>query len=170
MSGKSTLLRTAGISLVLAYAGAPVCARKFACSRVRFHTCMRTGDDLERGISSFYAELLRIKSIVRAAEESKNVLFLLDEIFKGTNSRDRHIGARVLVMKLADLGCAGLVSTHDLELADLEQESGGRVLNYHFNEHYTNEGISFDYKLKPGVSKTRNAVFLMKMAGIDIDE
>lgn len=169
MSGKSTLLRTAGINLVLAYAGAPVCARVFCASIMDIYTCMRVSDDLGRNISSFYAELLRIKTIVKEAETGKSLFFLLDEIFKGTNSIDRHTGAGVLIQKLSGLNCIGLVSTHDLELGDLEKDNL-KVGNYHFEEYYRENKICFDYKLRKGVSKTRNAVYLMRMAGIDIVE
>ncbi|KNY30411.1 MutS family DNA mismatch repair protein [Pseudobacteroides cellulosolvens] len=169
MSGKSTLLRTVGINLVLAYAGAPVCAQSFSASIADIHTCMRVSDDLGKSISSFYAELLRIKEIVNRAESGEKVFFLLDEIFKGTNSRDRHMGARVLIKRLCQLNCSGLVSTHDLELSDLENE-GFEVKNYHFEEYYKDNKINFDYKLREGVSTTRNAVYLMRLAGIDISE
>jgi DNA mismatch repair ATPase MutS len=169
MSGKSTLLRTVGINLVLAYAGAPVCAKSFSASIADIYTCMRVSDDLGKSISSFYAELLRIKEIVKGAESGKKVFFLLDEIFKGTNSRDRHMGARVLIKRLCELNCSGLVSTHDLELSDLENE-GFDIKNYHFEEYYKDNSINFDYKLRKGVSTTRNAVYLMRLAGIDINE
>jgi DNA mismatch repair ATPase MutS len=168
MSGKSTLLRTAGVNLVLAYAGAPVCAAAFRCSLMRIYTCMRVNDNLEQSISSFYAELLRIKMIVAAAKQAtRPVFFLLDEVFKGTNSQDRHTGAKILIKQLKRLGAVGLVSTHDLELAELAAESKG-IINYHFREYYQNDRIHFDYKLRPGVSTTRNALYLIKLAGIDI--
>lgn len=169
MSGKSTLLRTVGINLVLAYAGAPVCAQRFTCSIMDLYTCMRISDNLSNNISSFYAELLRIKEVVKAAEEKENVFFLLDEIFKGTNSIDRHAGAKVLILKLCNKGALGLVSTHDLELATLEEESKMKIKNYHFQEFYKNKEIYFDYILQPGVSKTRNALHLMRMAGIEVE-
>jgi DNA mismatch repair ATPase MutS len=168
MSGKSTLLRTAGINLVLAYAGAPVCAQSFECTVMDIYTCMRVDDNLEMSISSFYAELLRIKKIVEAAQSGGQVFFLLDEIFKGTNSHDRHTGAMILVRQLAKAHTLGLVSTHDLELSALEDEVGSKVKNYHFDEYYQGNEIHFDYQLKPGVSTTRNAIYLMKMAGIEI--
>lgn len=168
MSGKSTLLRTAGINLVLAYAGAPVCADSFCCSIMNIYTCMRISDNLEENVSSFYAELLRIRKLVDATKEKEPVFFLLDEIFRGTNSKDRHIGAKVLIEKLSNENALGMVSTHDLELADIE-EKNKKVKNYHFREHYKNNEIYFDYKLRPGVSTTRNAIYLMRMAGIDID-
>ena len=168
MSGKSTLLRTAGINLVLAYAGAPVCAKAFGASIMGVCTCMRIKDNLEESISSFYAELLRIKKIISEAESEKRVFFLLDEIFKGTNSQDRHIGARVLINKLSYTNSIGLVSTHDLELCDLEQKND-KIANYHFQEYYEDGEINFDYKLRLGPSTTRNALHLMRLAGIEVD-
>ena len=170
MSGKSTLLRTVGINLVLSYAGAPVCAQRFSCPILRIHTCMRVSDNLGESISSFYAELLRIKQIVSASKTEGQIFFLLDEIFKGTNSQDRHAGAKVLIRQLSKLGAMGLVSTHDLELGDLERESDRKIRNYHFREYYKNDEIHFDYKLRPGISTTRNAMYLIKMAGIEVDE
>lgn len=165
MSGKSTFLRTAGVNLVLAYAGAPVCSRCFEASIMEIHTYMRVKDNLEENISSFYAELLRIKRIVGEAESGKRTFFLLDEIFKGTNSQDRHAGARVLVNKLSAGNSIGMVSTHDIELCDLEQKND-RIANYHFQEYYEDERIRFDYVLRKGPSTTRNAVNLMRMAGL----
>ena len=168
MSGKSTLLRTCGINLVLAYVGAPVCAESFSCSIMEIFTCMRVSDNLEQNISSFYAEILRIKGLVKIVEE-KPVFFLLDEIFKGTNSRDRHMGAKILINQLCNKEVLGLVSTHDLELGDLE-ETNKRIKNYHFREFYKDNEIYFDYKLRKGVSDTQNAMYLMKLAGIEMDE
>jgi DNA mismatch repair ATPase MutS len=168
MSGKSTFLRTAGINLVLAYAGAPVCAKSFICSQMNIYTCMRVSDNLEKNISTFYAELLRIKMIVEATVDKKPTFFLLDEIFKGTNSIDRHNGAKVLIKKLIQNGAVGLVSTHDLELGELERECR-MVKNYHFQEFFRDGQLCFDYQLRPGVSTTRNALYLMRAAGIDVD-
>lgn len=170
MSGKSTLLRTAGINLVLAYAGAPVCAEVFACSIMQVYTCMRVSDNLEKNISSFYAELLRIKQIVQASKEPGQFFFLLDEIFKGTNSADRHVGAKVVVQQFSKQGALGMVSTHDLDLGVLEKESGGKIKNFHFSETYRNGEIHFDYKLRRGLSNTRNALYLIKMAGIEVED
>lgn len=167
MSGKSTLLRTAGVNLVLAYIGAPVCAAGFNCAIMDIYSVMRVNDNLEKNISSFYAELLRIKTIVQAAGKGDNIFFLLDEIFKGTNSQDRHNGATTLIKKLSKMGAIGLVSTHDLELGALASEQDFTVENYHFSEHYANNEILFDYKLRPGISQTTNAIYLMRMVGID---
>ena len=130
---------------------------------------MRTKDNLEESISSFYAEILRIKILIEAAKKGEKVFFLLDEIFKGTNSRDRHEGAKVLINQLVGNGAMGLVSTHDLELCDLE-ESRKWLKNYNFQEYYEDNKIKFDYKLREGRSKTQNAVHLMKLAGINFKD
>lgn len=168
MSGKSTFLRTVGINLVLAYSGAPVCAATFRCSVMSLWTSMRVADNLEQSISSFYAELLRIKRIVEAARAGQRVFFLLDEIFKGTNSDDRHQGAKALIAQLQQDGAYGLISTHDLELGELERTSNGQIRNYHFREYYEGQAIRFDYALRPGVSTTRNALYLIRLVGIEV--
>ncbi|MBL4933997.1 MutS-related protein [Clostridium paridis] len=168
MSGKSTFLRTIGINMVFSYLGLPVNGRALKLGVMIPYTCMRTKDNLEEGISSFYAEILRVKNIIRATESGKKVFFLLDEIFKGTNSVDRHTGAEMLIKQLMGKGAKGLVSTHDLELCELEQEDR-RIKNLHFREYYVDNEIRFDYKLREGKSTTRNAEYLMKMAGIRLD-
>ncbi len=167
MSGKSTFLRTVGINLILSYIGAPVCAKKFECSIMRIFTCMRTSDNLENNISSFYAEILRIKMIAESVRENKKVFFLLDELFKGTNSIDRHDGAKALIKQLGEQGASGLISTHDLELCDLQYEYS-KIKNYHFQEYYLNNELKFDYKIREGVSTTKNALYLIKLVGIDL--
>lgn len=167
MSGKSTFLRTIGINLILSYIGAPVCAKKFECSLMNIFTCMRTSDNLESNISSFYAEILRVKIIVENVKNNKKVFFLLDELFKGTNSIDRHDGAKALIRQLGDQGASGIISTHDLELCNLQYEYT-KVRNYHFKEYYINNELKFDYKIRDGVSTTKNALYLLKLAGIDL--
>jgi len=170
MSGKSTLLRTAGINLVLAYAGTVVCAAEMGCGLMDLYTSMRTSDSLASSTSSFYAELLRIKEILTAAKAKKRPLFfLLDEVFKGTNSLDRHTGARHLLQMLSRTGAMGMVSTHDLELGGLAEDPGSLIKNFHFTEDYREGRLHFDYRLRPGISTTRNALYLMKMAGITLD-
>jgi hypothetical protein len=165
MSGKSTFLRSVGVNLVLAYAGAPVCAAQLESAWMPIYTSMRVTDDLGAGVSSFYAELLRVKMIIDASREG-TILCLIDEIFRGTNSTDRLAGAAEVLKTLTGLGATGLVSTHDLELSKLADETPEAFGNYHFSEHYTESGIEFDYKLKPGKSRTTNALFLMKKLGI----
>lgn len=167
MSGKSTFLRTVGINLLLSYMGAPTFSKSFKCPIVNIYTSMRIGDNLEENISSFYAEILRVKMLVKAVERGERVFFLLDEIFKGTNSVDRHTGAEILINQLSEKSAVGLISTHDLELCDLEGKNKS-VINYNFREYYKDNKIKFDYKLRRGRSTTRNAVYLMRLAGINI--
>ena len=168
MSGKSTLLRTVGINLVLAYAGAPVCASELRCSLMSIYTSMRVQDSLEENVSSFYAELKRIKLVIEAARRGDPIIFLLDEIFKGTNSRDRIAGARTVIKNLARQEVIGFVTTHDLELGTLEKECPAQIKNYHFTDEIIDQTITFDYRLKKGVSETTNALALMKMVGIEV--
>lgn len=170
MSGKTTFLRTVGINLVLAYAGAPVCADEFTCSIVDIYTSMRITDDLNRGMSTFYVELIRIKKMVDNIKTKRPMIFLIDEIFRGTNSNDRILGAKSVLKCLNEKWAFGLISTHDFELCDLAYDDKNRIKNYHFSEHYLENKIQFDYKLKEGRSDTTNAKYLMKMVGIDILE
>lgn len=170
MSGKSTLLRAIGTDLVLAYAGSAVCAREMKCSVMDLYTSMVIRDDLVSGISTFYAELTRISSILEQSRQGKPMLYLIDEIFHGTNSLDRIAGAKTVLRNLTENGVIGLISTHDFELCALEQEKWSNFKNYHFEEHYKNGRIEFDYKLRPGRCTTSNARYLMKMVGIDVSE
>jgi DNA mismatch repair ATPase MutS len=166
MSGKSTFLRTVGVNAVLAYAGAPVCAKFMNIPVLRIFSSMRIGDDLSSNVSTFYAELLKIKRIITADKEEKPILYLLDELFRGTNSTDRHEGAVAVLAKLKQPGNIGLISTHDLKLCELATEHNNGYINYHFSESYDEHGIAFDYVLKNGPSTTRNALYLIKMVGI----
>ncbi|MEG0371763.1 MAG: MutS family DNA mismatch repair protein, partial [Clostridium sp.] len=167
MSGKTTFLRTVGINLVLAYSGAPVIANEFSCSYMKILTSMRITDNLEMGISTFYAELIRIKSIIQYGKDKNPMIFLIDEIFRGTNSQDRIIGAKNVLKSLAKPGILGCISTHDFELCNISDD---KIKNYHFSEHYIDGKILFDYKIKRGRSTTQNAKYLMKMVGINIEE
>lgn len=168
MSGKTTFLRTIGINLILAYIGAPVCAKSMDCSIFTIFTSMRISDNLSEGLSTFYVELTRIKSILDFLPNKKPTLFLIDEIFRGTNSNDRIIGAKTVLKELSKDWCCGLISTHDFELCDLENDYKNKIKNYHFKEDYLNNKIHFDYKLRSGRSDTTNARYLMKMIGINI--
>lgn len=164
MSGKTTFLRTIGINLILAYNGARTISESLEASKMEIYTSMRVVDDLGSGISTFYAEILRIKEIIDHSNE--NLIFLIDEIFRGTNSADRILGAKNVIRILKDSGAIGAISTHDLELSNLED--GVRIKNYHFSDIYDGETISFDYKIKKGRSTATNAKNLMKLAGIPI--
>ncbi|MEM1359147.1 MAG: hypothetical protein AAGF89_13150 [Bacteroidota bacterium] len=178
MAGKSTWLRTVGINLVLAQAGAPVCARHLRTRPLQVWTSMRTQDDLSESTSSFYAELKRLKAIIAAVDQNTRagqpeqmpVFFLLDEILKGTNSRDRHTGSRALIRQLIREKGAGIIATHDLELAALERESGSHVENFAMEVQTDGDQLTFDYKLHPGVCQSFNATALMARMGIDIPE
>jgi DNA mismatch repair ATPase MutS len=169
MSGKSTFLRTLGVNVVLGLSGAPVCAKEMTVSELQIFTSMRTEDNLEEHVSSFYAELQRIKALLEEVEKGKPVLFMLDEILKGTNSQDRHIGAVSLAKQLSKTSAFGLISTHDLELGKLEKELKN-VSNYSFNSEVKGDEIIFPYKLDEGICKSFNASALMEKMGIKIFE
>ena len=163
MSGKTTFLRTIGTNLVLAFAGGPVMAKSFKCSLMKIYTSMRLEDDLS-GISTFYAELLRIKEIVDANNRGEKMIALIDEIFKGTNSKDRIYGAAKTVEQLSSSNIFTFITTHDFELCELENQIP--CTNYHFSEYYQDNKIMFDYLIKDGRCKTTNAKYLLKMVGI----
>jgi MutS domain V len=169
MSGKSTFLRTIGINVCLAQAGAPVCASSFTWSWSRLACCIRINDSLDAGLSFFYAEVKRLKTILHATTDwsSPPVLFLIDEIFKGTNNRERLIGSRSYIKALAAGNGYGLVSTHDLELTDLEHEIPS-LINSHFQETVSNGALAFDYRLRPGSCPTTNALRIMELEGLPI--
>ncbi len=169
MSGKSTLLRTVGLNLVLAYAGATVCGAGLKAAFMTIYSKMQVVDDLSQGVSTYYAELTRIKMVIEAARSGEQIIYLLDEIFKGTNSKDRILGTKAVIRMLSSLPTLGLLTTHDLELAALADENPELVKNYHFDDQIESDRINFDYKLKPGVSTSTNAIALMKMVGIDVD-
>lgn len=166
MSGKSTFMRTIGLNAVLAYAGGYVCARRFAISPMRIFTSMRVQDDVGEGISTFYGEILRIKAMADYAVKEKPMLVLIDEIFKGTNSADRIIGAEAAIKKLSQPWSMTLVTTHDFELCDLAEDPAVSGRNMHFEEHYEGDTIQFDYTIRPGRCRTTNAKELMRMAGL----
>jgi len=170
MSGKSTLLRAIGVNVLLANAGAPVCATAARIGPARVATSMRIDDSLEQGVSHFYAELRRLKRVIDLAQETGRapVLFLLDEILHGTNSRERVLGACAVVKELLARGALGAVSTHDLGITALEKELGGLVENVHFEEQVRGEEMSFDYVLRPGIVQSSNALRLMRAVGIDV--
>lgn len=167
MSGKSTFLRTVGINLCLAQAGAPVCATAFVWSWSRLACCIRINDSLDAGLSFFYAEVKRLKTILQATEDHTGppTLFLIDEIFKGTNNRERLIGSRAYIHALAGGNGYGLVTTHDLELTDLDQTIPG-LLNSHFQETVESGTLAFDYTLRPGPCPTTNALRIMELEGL----
>ncbi len=167
MSGKSTFLRATGTNLILAYCGAPVCATYFSTPVIQLFTSMRVSDDLSRQESTFYAELKRFRLMLELNEEMQ-LFVLLDEILKGTNSRDKYTGSRALIKQLVQSTSIAMVATHDLELSSLEKEHPGKVLNYAFEVLIENGKFHFDYKLKRGVCTVLNASELMKQMGINL--
>ncbi len=175
MSGKSTLLRAIGANIVLAGAGGPVCARAMRLPPVELWTSMRVSDSLEQGVSYFMAELLRLKQVVDAARRveggERRLLYLLDEILHGTNTAERQIAARRVVLYLVGSGALGAVSTHDLTFAE-SREVAAAARPFHFSETFTegSEGpqMTFSYRLKPGIATSTNALKLMRMVGLDV--
>lgn len=165
MSGKTTFMRTVGINMVLACSGSYVCANNMLSSKMNIITSMRIRDDLNEGISTFYAELKRIKKIIDQSHVNSHTLFLIDEIFRGTNSIDRLKGAQGVLRELCKCHVSGMITTHDLDVCNLEYENPN-IINYSFNEHYIDDEIYFDYKLKKERSLTTNAEFLLRKVGI----
>ena len=185
MSGKSTFQRTVAVNIVLALAGSVVCAEAFTCSCMQIFTSMRTQDSLEEDTSSFYAELKRLKTLLSAVNSYQlsvtslpvasvctrplRIFYFLDEILKGTNSKDRHEGAKALMLQLHRTTASGFISTHDVELGD-EFEYQDFVKNYSFSSEVINNDLVFDYKLRAGVCHSFNASMLMRGIGIEMEE
>jgi hypothetical protein len=168
MSGKSTLLRTIGVNAVLAQAGAPVRARRLRLSPMQPGASIRVTDSLQGGMSRFYAEIVRLRDILRATTGPLPVLFLLDEFLHGTNSHDRRIGAEAMVRGLVERGAIGLVTTHDLALAQIADHLGSRAANVHFEDRLEEGAMVFDYIMQPGIVRKSNAIELMRSVGLEI--
>lgn len=171
MSGKSTFLRTVGVNVCLAQAGGPVCAGSWEWSWLRMQTCIRVGDALEEGLSYFYVEVKRLKNLLVAMGDHREspVLFLIDEIFKGTNNRERLLGSDAFIRELSAGRGLGFVTTHDLELANMDKELSSLV-NVHFQETVGDKELTFDYRLRPGPCPTTNALRIMAMEGLPVPE
>jgi DNA mismatch repair ATPase MutS len=167
MSGKSTYLRTVGVNVVLALAGAPVHAARLRLTPVHAGATLRIQDSLQAGKSRFYAEITRLKLAADLARGEVPLLFLLDEILHGTNSHDRRIGAEAIVRGLLDAGAVGLVTTHDLALTEIAGQ-GGALANAHFEDQVRDGEIAFDYRLRPGVVQHSNAIALMRAVGLSV--
>lgn len=166
MSGKTTFMRSIGVNLVLAYAGGYCTARRLCVSIMELCTSMRAKDDVNEGISTFYAELLRIKYIIGVSQKQQPMIALIDEIYTGTNSKDRIFAAKETVRNLSRPYAIILLTTHDFELCDLESDALVQAKNYYFTEHYEQDQILFDYKIRKGRCQTTNALHLLRMAGI----
>lgn len=168
MAGKSTFLRSIGVNIVLAMMGAPVCASKLTLSHMKVMSSMRISDNLEESTSTFYAELKKLKEIIEAVNRNEKVFLLLDEILRGTNSADRHTGSKSLIKQLIHHNAAGVLATHDLELAKLATDYPDNIQNYHFDVQVANDELYFDYKLKRGICQSMNASILMRKIGIEL--
>jgi hypothetical protein len=168
MAGKSTFVRAVGINAVLAQCGAPVRARRLRLSPLAVGASICVLDSLQGGISRFYAEIRRLKQIIDLTQGPAAVLFLLDEFLQGTNSHDRRRGAEAMVRSLVERGAIGLVTTHDLALGEIAGELGPRAANAHFEDRLENGKLVFDYRLRPGIVKTSNALDLMRSIGLEV--
>ncbi|HEU5378263.1 MAG TPA: hypothetical protein VFV38_22805 [Ktedonobacteraceae bacterium] len=170
MAGKSTFLRTVGANLCLAYTGAPVDALSFETALFRIFTCIKISDSVTEGYSYFYAEVRRLRALLNELErqdETMPIFFLIDEIFRGTNNRERRIGSEAYITALEGKNCLGLLSTHDLELVKLA-EILPQVENYHFKEEVRDGQMVFDYILRTGPCPTTNALKIMEMEGLPV--
>lgn len=167
MSGKSTMMRSIGIGAVLAMAGGPVCARSLRLSPAAVGASIRIADSLQENASRFYAEILRIRQVLEMSKQGP-LLYLLDEVLAGTNSHDRRIGAEAIVRSLLDRGAIGLVSTHDLALAQIAESLAPSASNVHFEDHIEDGRVVFDYRMRPGVVTKSNALELMRSVGIEV--
>jgi DNA mismatch repair ATPase MutS len=168
MSGKSTLLRTIGVNAVLALAGGPVRALRLRITPLVVGATLRIQDSLQAGRSRFFAEITRVHQLIDLAKGSPPLLFLLDELFQGTNSHDRRIGAEVVLRNLLERGALGLITTHDLALTQIADLFGARAANVHFEDQFRDGTMTFDYRVHPGVVEHSNALALMRAVGIDI--
>jgi DNA mismatch repair ATPase MutS len=168
MSGKSTLLRTVGINAVLALAGAPVRAHRLRLSRLAVGATLRIQDSLQAGRSRFYAEITRVRQLVEQSSGPLPLLFLFDELFHGTNSHDRCVGAESVIKGLVDRGAIGLLTTHDLSLAQIADRLSPLVQNVHFEDQLVDGKMLFDYRMRPGVVEHSNALALMRAIGLEV--
>jgi DNA mismatch repair ATPase MutS len=169
MSGKSTLLRTVGINTVLAMAGAPVRATSLRLTPLAIGATLRIQDSLQEGRSRFYAEITRVRALADLTRGPVPLLFLLDELFQGTNSHDRVIGAAGVLRSLLDRGAIGLVTTHDLALTAVATDLAPRAENVHFEDRFEAGDLHFDYRMKPGPVTRSNAIALMRAVGLDVE-
>jgi hypothetical protein len=168
MSGKSTLLRTVGINTVLAMAGAPVRAQRLRLSPLQVGANIRINDSLHEGSSRFYAEITRLRHLNELAARTPPLLFLLDEVLQGTNSRDRFVGAQGVIRALLERGAIGLVTTHDLALTEIDVGDGGHLRNLHFQDELRDGRMMFDFKLHEGIVTKSNGLELMRSIGLDV--
>lgn len=166
MAGKSTFLRTTAVNLILALCGSKVCATKFEFTPIGLFTSIRATDSLSKNESYFYAELKRLQSIIEEIKKGKQLFVIVDEMLRGTNSKDKHSGSKAFIEQIVKYNASGLIATHDVMLGVLEEELKGKITNKRFEVDLKNDKLYFDYKIQEGVSQNLNATFLMKKMGI----
>jgi DNA mismatch repair ATPase MutS len=168
MSGKSTLMRTVGVNTVLAMCGGTVRAERLRLTPMRIGASLLVNDSLAEGHSRFYAEIERLSAICRLAESGVGVMFLLDELLQGTNSKDRMVGAQGVIRALVEAGAIGIVTTHDLALAEMSGLAAGALRNMHFQDEIVDGEMRFDFKLREGAAMRSNGVELMRLIGLKV--
>ncbi len=168
MSGKSTLMRAVGMNTVLAMAGAPVRAERLRITPLQVGASIRVNDSLQEGHSRFYAEITRLRQVLNLAGNPPSLLFLLDELLQGTNSQDRRVGAEGVLMGLLKRGAIGMISTHDLALAEIGGSLDGQLHNVHFQENFAEGRMTFDYRLREGTVTKSNGLELMRSIGLEV--
>jgi DNA mismatch repair ATPase MutS len=166
MAGKSTYLRTIGVNLILAQIGAVVCAKKFEFSPTEIMTSIRTTDSVQDSESYFFAELKRLQKIVNRLEQGATLFIIVDEMLRGTNSKDKHDGSQQFIQKLLKYNCYGIFATHDIDIGNLRDSYPQNVNAKCFEISFEGDSLIFDYKLKDGISKNLNASYLMRKMGI----
>ena len=166
MSGKSTFLRTLGLNIILAQVGAPVFAGSFVFRPVRVLTSFHHIDSLSENTSYFYAELKSLQTIIQSIQQSSPSLVLLDEVMRGTNSKDKHDGTALLIKRILEYSCLTLIATHDTELGILAKTYPGEIENFCFESELSDNGLRFDFKKRTGVAQSTNATYLMQQMGI----
>jgi len=166
MAGKSTFLRTIGLNLILGMIGSVVCAKEFEFTPIQLFTSVRTNDSIQKNESYFFAELKRLKIIIDTLKNGENLFIIIDEMLRGTNSKDKHLGSYAMIKQLFNLKAVGLVATHDIELGKMQEEFPQNIKNKRFEVDIKNNELFFDYKIKDGISQNLNAIFLMKKMGI----
>jgi DNA mismatch repair ATPase MutS len=168
MAGKSTFLRTLGVNIILAYTGAPACSKKMELSLFKLVSYMRIKDSLNESTSTFKAEINRLKMILETTAREENSLALIDEMLRGTNSRDKYLGTKVFIERLIKQQSSAIIATHDLQIAELAQTHPRQIQNFNFDIQTDGVEMFFDYKLKTGECKTFNASILLKQIGLEI--
>lgn len=152
--------------MVLAFCGAKVCAREFCVSPIQLFTSVKLSDSLQKNESYFYAELMRLKQIVDRLKSGEKLFVIIDEMLRGTNSKDKHHGSRGMIEQLLKMKVSGIIATHDIQLGNLIEKYPDKISNKRFEVQIQNDKLGFDYKLQDGISRNLNATFLMKKYGI----